>query len=255
MRLLALGDVVGKSACERLLTAVPELKNWCSADMTVINGENSADTNGISAETAALLFRCGADVITTGNHVFRQRDIASELDRGIGIVRPANYHPDAPGSGCFLFEKGRFSALVINLSGQLFMEAYESPFACVDRLLAENKGKVVIVDFHAEATSEKIALGYHLDGRASLVFGTHTHVQTADEKILPGGTGYITDIGMCGAYDSVLGVKKEQALRRLITKLPERFDPAAGQCMINGIFAEIDERTGKTTHIERINLL
>lgn len=255
MRVLAIGDVVGSCGCQRLKTALPELKKWSKADLTIVNGENSADSNGISRSSASLIFSCGADIITTGNHVYRQREIYDELDREAGIIRPANYHPDAPGTGSYLFEKGRFRALVVNLSGQLFMEAYESPFACIDSLLAKNNVRIVIVDIHAEATSEKIALACHLDGRVSLVFGTHTHVQTADEKILPGGTGYITDLGMCAAADSVLGMKKEPAVRRLITKMPERFEPALGSCLINGIFAEIDDNTGKTIHIERINLI
>lgn len=255
MRVLALGDAVGSCGCNKLKTALPELKRWCKADLTIVNGENSDDGNGISLRSSSLLFGCGADVITTGNHVYRQREIYDELDRDIGIVRPANYHPDSPGVGSYLFEKGPMRALIVNLSGQLFMEAYESPFACIDRILAKNAAKIVIVDIHAEATSEKIALGYHLDGRASLVFGTHTHVQTADEKILPGGTGYITDLGMCGAVNSVLGMKKEPAIRRLITKMPERFETASGECTVNGIFAEIDNSSGKVTHIERINLV
>ena len=254
MRVLALGDVVGRCGCEKLRSSLPELKRWCSADLTIVNGENSSENIGISRDTASDIFRSGADVITTGNHVWRHRDISGELDREIGIIRPANYHPDAPGSGCFRFEKGRFQALIVNLSGQLFMDVYESPFACVERILAKNDCRTVIVDFHAEATSEKNALGRLLDGRVSLVYGTHTHVQTADERILPGGTGYITDLGMCGAYDSVIGMKPDIAVRRIVTKLPLPAETASDEGMINGIFAEIDDATGRTTHIERVNL-
>ncbi len=255
MRVLALGDVVGGCGCEKLRTSLPELKKRYSADLTVVNGENSSESIGISRDTAAALFRSGADVITTGNHVWRHRDIFDELDRGAGVIRPANYHPDAPGSGCFRFEKGRLRALIINLAGQLFMDApYESPFACAERLLAKNDCKAVLIDFHAEATSEKQTLGWLLDGRVSLVFGTHTHVQTADERILPGGTGYITDLGMCGARDSIIGMNTGVAMRRIITKIPEATRTATGEGMINGVFAEIDETTGKTVRIERINL-
>ncbi len=254
MRVLAIGDVVGSCGCEKLRSVLPELKRRYSAELTIVNGENSTENIGISRDTAADIFRSGADVITTGNHVWRHRDIYGELERGAGIIRPANYHPDSPGSGCFLFEKGRLRALVVNLSGQLFMDAYESPFACIERLLSQNDCKLVVIDFHAEATSEKQALGRMLDGRVSLVYGTHTHVQTADERILPGGTGYITDIGMCGAYDSVLGMNIETAIRRITTKLPEPPRTASGEGTVNGIFAELDDATGKAVRLERISL-
>jgi len=252
MRVLAIGDVVGSCGCQRLKTALPELKKWSKADLTIVNGENSADSNGISRSSASLIFSCGADIITTGNHVYRQREIYDELDREAGIIRPANYHPDAPGTGSYLFEKGRFRALVVNLSGQLFMEAYESPFACIDRLLAKNNVRIVIVDIHAEATSEKTALACHLDGRVSLVFGTHTHVQTADEKILPGGTGYITDLGMCGVQGEALGVKAESVIKRLTAKMPVKFELADGKITINGCIFGINAQKKRTELVKRL---
>ena len=252
MRVLALGDVVGRCGCEKLRSSLPELKRWCSADLTIVNGENSSENIGISRDTASDIFRSGADVITTGNHVWRHRDISGELDREIGIIRPANYHPDAPGSGCFRFEKGRFQALIVNLSGQLFMDVYESPFACIERILARNDCRTVIVDFHAEATSEKNALGRLLDGRVSLVYGTHTHVQTADERVFPGGTGFLCDLGMTGARDSIIGVRPDTSVAYFLGDMLSRFVTAEGPAMLCGALFTLDDATGRCVSVERV---
>ncbi len=257
MRILALGDVVGDAGCDYVRAQLPKLKEKFMPDLTVVNGENSCENGGITTQSADYLFSCGADVITTGNHTFRNSNIEQMLARDIGLLRPANLHPDAPGCGLYIFERGKYRAAVINLIGAVFLDlAFESPFLCADRLLKEADCKTVIIDFHAEATSEKIALAKWVEGRASLVFGTHTHVPTADECILPGGTGFITDLGMCGPADSVLGVDTESATHFMITHLRRKcLLHAAGPCKLQGIFSETDDATGRCTHIERIQLL
>ena len=252
MRLLAIGDVVGAAGCEMLRRTLGPLRKEHGVDVCIVNGENASEGNGILPASAELLFACGADVITTGNHGLRRREINTVLDENRGIIRPANYHPTAHGVGWYIVDKLRYRVAVVNLQGVIYMDNNENPFECMERILPELDAKIVVVDFHAEATSEKLAMAYHLDGRASLLFGTHTHVQTADERILPGGLGYITDIGMCGPAESVLGVRPELALRRLRTNLPTRFENAEGPCQLCGILADIDEKTGKTTKISRV---
>lgn len=254
MKIIALGDVVGSAGRESLMNVVPALRKRYGADLVIVNGENSAECNGISKNSAADIFSCGADIITTGNHVFKRREISEELDKNVGIIRPANMHPSASGSGNYLFEKMNARANVVNLMGEVYLDVYESPFSCMERILSQNDSKIVIVDLHAEATAEKIAFARYFDGRVSLVFGTHTHVQTADETILPNGTGYITDLGMCGPINSVIGVKSELAIKKMVTKLPVTFENADGPCKINGIFAEIENKTGHCVAIERIAL-
>ena len=255
MRVMAIGDVVGQVGCDFLRKTLPRLKKEYNTDLVIVNGENSADGNGITPHSADYIFDSGADVITTGNHGLRRREIFDMLDREIGIVRPANFSPECPGCGYYVYDLIRFKVCIINICGQVYMEGADNPFDCVDRILSREKYDIVIVDFHAEATAEKIAMGYHLDGRASLLYGTHTHVQTADERIFKNGLGYITDLGMCGPDDSVLGVKPELALKRLRTHLPVRFETAKSKCRICGIVADIDENTGKTVKIERINIV
>ncbi|MCI5527558.1 MAG: TIGR00282 family metallophosphoesterase [Oscillospiraceae bacterium] len=252
MRVLAVGDVVGQAGCDFLRQKMPQLKEQYRPDFILVNGENSAEGNGILPFSAKQIFDCGADVITTGNHGLRRREINEMMDEQIGLIRPANYHPDAHGAGVYLYDALSYQIGVVNLQGDVFLETYENPFGCMERLLSQIKADIILVDFHAEATSEKLGMGYFLDGKVSLVFGTHTHVQTADEKILPGGTGYITDIGMCGPSHSVLGVTPELAIRRMRTHLPTRFENASGPCSLSGIVADIDLATGKTTSIQRI---
>lgn len=254
MRVLAIGDVVGQVGCDCLRRHLPQVKRTYGVDFTVVNGENSAEGNGILPKSADSIFDSGADVITTGNHVLRRREIYEMLGRDIGLIRPANYHSSCPGVGYFVYDLIPLRVCVINLSGTVYLESSDNPFDCVDRILEREHSDITIVDFHAEATAEKIAMAYHLDGRASLLFGTHTHVQTADERIFEGGLGYITDLGMCGPVHSVLGVKPELALKKLRTHQPVRFENAGGECQMSGILADIDENTGKTVHIKRINV-
>ncbi|HPD88081.1 MAG TPA: TIGR00282 family metallophosphoesterase [Oscillospiraceae bacterium] len=254
MRILCFGDVTGKNGCDALRKAMPVLKEQYRPDMTVVNGENSSDNGGITTRTCEDIFSMGADVITNGNHAFQNRDMRDLYEKtDSGVLRPANYHGSAPGTGVYLFEKGKFQAAVVNLMGAVFLDPFESPFLCADRLLGEIDCKTVIVDFHAEATSEKIALAKYLEGRISLLYGTHTHVPTADETILPKGTAFISDIGMCGPIDSVIGVKTEVSTNFMITHLRDRFEIAEGPSKVQGIFVTTDDKTGKALSIERFD--
>lgn len=254
MKVLIIGDVVGQGGCDYLRQTLPQLKREYGAELTIVNGENSAEGNGITPQSAAAIFDSGADVITTGNHVLRRREVYDLLDKGEAILRPANLHREAPGVGSYLWERGRLQVQIINLLGTVYLDSLENPFDVMERLLEQTETPLVIVDFHAEATAEKIAFARYFDGRVSLIVGTHTHVQTADETVFPGGTGYITDLGMCGGVESVLGVKIPLAVQRLRTKLPVRFENAGGPMKLNGVYAEIDERTGKALAIRRIAL-
>ncbi|MFA9380319.1 MAG: TIGR00282 family metallophosphoesterase [Acetanaerobacterium sp.] len=252
MRLLCVGDVIGRIGCDYLLRHLPTLKRTWKTDAVIVNGENSSQRNGISPRSAQRLFDAGADVITTGNHVFRHRDIGAYLEEHPDVLRPANYPAGTFGSGVFVLDLGKTRITVINLMGVVFMSNLKNPFEYMDELLTQVDTKLVVVDFHAEATSEKLALAHYLDGRISAMFGTHTHVQTADACILPKGTGYITDAGMSGPIHSVLGMKSELAIRRLKTLMPSGFEPATGDCMICAVLFEIDEQTGKTTSVTPI---
>lgn len=257
MRLLAVGDVCGVSGCEEIRKRLPQLKKEKKIDVVIINGENSADGNGITPYSADFLFACGADVITGGNHSLRRKEIFPLLDSNDFLLRPDNL-PDAEyGKGYCLADFGSFSMAVINLSGKIYLDKLgaENPFKRADELIEKAKvdgAKVIVVDFHAEATSEKRALGLYLDGKISAFFGTHTHVQTADEQILPCGTGYITDLGMTGPKNSVLGVKSEIIINRLKDNDLSKFEAADGECILNACIFDIDLSTGKTKQIERI---
>lgn len=252
MNILILGDVVGQGGCNIVRDKIPAFKKQNQIDITIANGENSAEGNGILPASAAHLFDSGVDIITTGNHALRRREVYDLLNAGEGIIRPVNFHRDAPGYGYYILDKLRYRLCIINLQGVIYMDNLENPFDAIDRVLAEIDTPNIIVDFHAEATSEKVAMGHYLNGRVSLMYGTHTHIQTADEKILSEGTGYITDIGMCGGYCSVLGVKSELAIKRLRTNLPTRFENEQENCFISGIIVQIDEKYGKTTKIHRV---
>ncbi len=252
MRVLAIGDVVGAPGCEFVRRRLPEIKRQLSADLTIVNGENSAVGNGILPSSAAHLLDSGADVITTGNHVFKRREIYPYLEETPQVLRPGNYPPSCPGSGVYLYDAGRWRAAVINLQGTVFMDGLENPFTAADRLLKEIDTPLVFVDFHGEATSEKLALANYLDGRVTALWGTHTHVQTADEQILPGGTGCITDLGMTGPVRSVLGVKPDCVIQRFLTRMPTRFETADGPCALCGVLIEADEKTGQCVQIKRI---
>lgn len=256
MRILCIGDVVGGVGCEFLRSNLPSLKRIKAIDLVICNGENSSDGNGITPSSAEYLFSSGVDVITLGNHAFRRKEFFDTLDREPYIIRPANFpEGTTPGAGMCCVDMGRIQVTVINLMGTSYMDnGLDCPFKKADELLSKNENKIVIVDFHAEATGEKRAMGFYLDGRVSAVFGTHTHVQTADEQILPNGTGYITDVGMTGTVDSVLGVKKEIIINKFKTKLPQRFDLASGDCKMNCIIFDIDEKTGLTKDTERLEI-
>ncbi len=256
MRVLCIGDVVGTVGCNFLRKTLPQFKKLKAIDFVICNAENSADGNGIVPASAEFLFKSGVDVLTLGNHSFQRREIYNFLDSEPCIIRPANFpSPSTPGKGYCTVDLGRTNLTVINLMGQEFIDSrVDNPYYCVDKIIKEIDSKIIIVDFHAETTSEKKAMGYYLDSRVSAVFGTHTHVQTADECILSGGTGYITDVGMTGPIDSVLGVKKEIIINRFKTKLPERFDYADGDCMLNCVLFDIDEKTGRTVFAQRFDL-
>lgn len=255
MKILCVGDVVGSAGCRHLEKVLPAVKRQYGVDVCIVNGENSADGNGITPFSADALFRFGADVITSGNHVFHRREIYEALDRCDGILRPANYPDTAPGCGVFIVDKGRYQVAVISILGQVYLESVACPFETLDKLLADSSlPPVRIVDFHAEATAEKKALAYYADGRVSAVLGTHTHVQTADEQILPAGAAFISDIGMTGPVHSVLGVKPELAIEKMKGKLPVRFAVAEGECRMDAVLLTVDPASGKTTAIERLQI-
>ncbi len=257
MNILMIGDVVGSAGCQKLRKHLPELKRVYQSDVTVVNGENSADGNGITPDSACHIFDSGADVITGGNHSFRRREIYVEYERNEYLLRPANYPDAAPGSGLCIVDKGRYQIGVINLMGQVYLQATRCPFELADRLVGkarDNGCKVIVVDIHAEATSEKKALAYYLDGKVTAVLGTHTHVQTADARLMPKGTAYISDVGMCGPYESVLGVCPEQSIALLKEKLPVRFSAADGPCQLDGVSVSVEPTTGCATAIETFSL-
>ncbi len=259
MIILVIGDVVGKIGCTFLREKLPKLKKLKGIDIVIANGENSADGNGITPASAEYLFQSGVDVITTGNHAFRRKEVFELYDECEFLIRPANFPAGTtPGRGMTILDMGRLQIAVINLMGTAYLEPLDCPFKEADRLIkkADELGaKIKIVDFHAEATGEKRAMGFYLDGRVSAMFGTHTHVQTADATILPNGTGYITDVGMTGPIDSVLGVQKEIIIKKFVEKLPQRFDLATGDCKMNCMLIEVDEKTGKTLNIDALEIL
>ena len=254
LKLLFFGDIVGQAGCEKLRNELPRLKKELGVGIVVANGENSAEGNGITPHSAHHLFDSGIDIITTGNHSLRRREIYDILEKQTGVIRPANYHPNAPGTGVFYYDHPSFPLYVINLQGRVYMDGiHQNPFECADQLLETIKCPNILVDFQAEATAEKIAMGHYLDGRVSAVIGTHTHVQTADERILPNGTAYITDAGMCGGKNSILGVYKEKAIERLRTNLPHRFSNDPEDIELNGVLLDF-AKSGKITSITRIHV-
>ncbi len=253
MKILFIGDVVGRASCEALQRELHAIKHKLGAEIVIVNGENSAEGNGINPASAAMLFDAGADVITTGNHCFRQKTMEDEWERCETVIRPANYGDDVIGRGVCVLDKGAYSIAVINLLGTTFMQPLENPFRCADRLLESVNAvnaKIKLVDFHAEATSEKRAMGYYLAGRVSAVLGTHTHVATADEQVID-GTGYITDVGMTGPKESILGVEKDIIIERFLTYYPKRHKFAEGDIELNGVLLDTDEKTGNCRSIER----
>jgi len=242
MRVLFIGDVVGSPGRQGLRETMPSLRERYAPDLVIVNGENSAGGVGITERTANDLFQSGAGVITTGNHVYRHREGYDFLDREERVVRPANYPQANPGRGHTVVEAGGMRVAVVNLSGGVGLRVARSPFDTVDAILDRVEADAVVVDFHAEVSSEKVAMGWHLDGRVAAVFGTHTHVPTADGRVLPGGTGFISDVGMTGSRVSVLGVKPEQALRSLITQMPTRFETATEDVWVMGALVEVNQQ-------------
>lgn len=250
MRVLFIGDVVGSPGRQGLRETMPALRERYAPDLTIVNGENSAGGVGITERTANDLFQ-SADVITTGNHVYRHREAYGFLDREERVVRPANYPQGNPGRGHTVVEAGGMRVAVINLSGGVGLRVARSPFDTVDAILDRLDADAVVVDFHAEVSSEKVAMGWHLDGRVAAVFGTHTHVPTADGRVLPGGTAFISDVGMTGSRVSVLGVKPEQALRALIAQMPTRFETATEDVWVMGALVDVNDR-GLASSFEQV---
>lgn len=256
MKILVVGDITGKPGRRILRETLPRLRRQYGAQLVIANGENAAGGMGITEETAEEIFAAGVDVITGGNHTWRNREAYGLLDAHPRILRPANYPPGAPGRGAATVEADGTRVGILNLQGRVFMGELDDPFRAADAQVAELRtvAAVIIVDFHAEATSEKIAMGWHLDGKVSAVAGTHTHVQTADERILPGGTAYITDVGMTGPRDGVIGMEREVILEHFRSGLPTRFTVAGGAAQLNGIALEIDG-DGRARSIERIQMV
>ncbi|PWC77126.1 TIGR00282 family metallophosphoesterase [Azospirillum sp. TSH64] len=261
MRILFFGDVVGRAGREAVLAHMPMLRETLDPDLTVVNGENAAGGYGVTVKIAEEFFEAGIDVVTLGNHTWDQKELVSTIEQQPRIVRPVNYPEGTPGRGYVLLQaRGGRKVLVVNVLLRLFMEPMDDPFAAVDRVLKAHRlgpGGVdaVLIDMHGEATSEKMIMGHFCDGRASLVVGTHSHVPTADHMVLPKGTAYQSDAGMCGDYDSAIGMKKEVALAKMVRKLPtERLSPAEGEGTVCGCYVETDDRTGLAVRIEPLRI-
>jgi metallophosphoesterase (TIGR00282 family) len=254
LRVLFVGDVVGQPGCQMLRRELPRLKRQYHVDLTVVNGENSAVGNGILPSSADWIFESGADVITGGNHSFQRREIYPYFEEHPQLLRPANYPSCCEGAGVYVYDLGRWRVAVISLMGTVFLEPLENPFYAIDRILAETQADCYLVDFHAEATGEKKAFAYYVDGRVSCVVGTHTHIQTADEQILENGTGYLTDLGMTGPQRSVLGVSPEDIISRYRTQMPTRFRVPEGACELDALLAEIDPQTKRCQKLTRIQI-
>jgi metallophosphoesterase (TIGR00282 family) len=253
LRVLMIGDVIGKPGRRAIQALVPQLRKEYRLDLVVANGENVAGGFGITPDTADELLTSGVDVITSGNHIWKQKEIIPHINEEWPLIRPANYPPAAPGKG--YVQLG--GAMVINLMGRVFMSPLDCPFRTADRVLEEaargSPPKVIIVDFHAEATSEKQAMGWYLDGRVSAVVGTHTHVATADARILRNGTAFVTDVGMTGPYNSVIGSDARAVIDGFLTQMPQRLEVARGPAILNSVLVDIDEERGRATDIQRID--
>ena len=254
MKILALGDVVGSKGLEHVKKNLWAQRERLGADMVVINGENSSDIYGMSASDAQTMLDAGADLITLGNHAFSKKDLFSLLSDSQSIIRPANYPTDAPGVGYTICDVGGWRVLCMNVSGRVYLDPLASPFDTVDRILEREDGRydLALLDIHAEATSEKLALGRYFDGRVQVLFGTHTHVPTADEQILPHGSGYITDLGMCGPVDGILGTDADAVIHRFRTLMPTRFSVASGAVQAQGVIFDVDESAKKVRSVRRV---
>jgi 2',3'-cyclic-nucleotide 2'-phosphodiesterase len=254
MRVLIIADIFGEPGREAVKKLLPGIKTEEKIDLCIANGENAAGGFGITPKIAEQLFSWGVDIITMGNHVWDRKEVL-EIIEDARMTRPANYPAGVPGRGWTVITVDKATSVgVVNLSGRVFMGNYDCPFRSAEKIVEElkNKVQIIIVDMHGEITSEKVALGWYLDGRVSAVIGTHTHVPTADERILPGGTAYITDVGLTGSLDSVIGVKKEMIIKRFLTQMPVRFEEATANVVLAGAIIDIDEKTGKAISIKRI---
>ena len=257
MRILFIGDIFGRPGREIVRRALPALVEHEALDFVIANVENSAAGFGVTGDIADTILGYGVDAMTTGNHVWDKKEVLEYMPRQPKLLRPANFPTGVPGRGTYLGQTRTGEPIgVVNVMGRIFMQPLDDPFAVVLKEIESLRGKarVIIVDFHAEATSEKVAMAWHLDGRVTAVFGTHTHVQTADERILPKGTAAMTDVGMTGPHDSVIGVVTEAALARFLTSMPAKFEPATGPGRLNGVIVTADLATGRATSIERLNL-
>jgi metallophosphoesterase (TIGR00282 family) len=250
MKILAIGDIIGNPGRQTIQRLLPQIRQDYSIDMVIANGENVAGGFGLTSNTAKELFNAGVDVLTSGNHIWAQKEILPYLDSDMPILRPLNYPPGVIGRGYVLHKK----VLVVNLIGRTFIGNFDCPFRAMDKLLSELKDrpKIIVVDFHAEATSEKVAMGYYLDGRVSAVVGTHIHVGTIDASVLPNGAAYVTDIGMTGPMHSVIGDDIEDVLKRFLTGIPNRLSVAKGRSSLNAVLFNVDEASGCATSIQRI---
>lgn len=256
MKFLIVGDVCGRPGRSAFLKYAPQLKRQHAIDIVIVNGENSAGGKGVTRRALDELYRGGADIVTSGNHIWDKKEVLEFIDREPFLIRPANYPEGAPGKGYCIYPFKAKNIGVINLAGRAFMPPMDCPFQKVEEILREIKGQcdIILLDMHAETTSEKMALGWYLDGRVNCVVGTHTHIQTADERILPQGTAYITDLGMVGPWNSVLGVTADCILTKFLTCRPVRFDLAEGPNVFSAVILEVDDATNQTVAIERILL-
>lgn len=256
MKVLFIADIMGQAGREAVARILPALKLKEQVDLVIANGENAAHGMGLTPSIARDLFHLGVDVLTMGNHTWDKKEILDIIDDE-PIVRPANYAPGVPGRGAILATTATGVKVgILNLIGRVFMPPHDCPFRAADKVIAELKKEtpVIIVDIHAEATSEKVAMGWYLDGKVSAVIGTHTHIQTADDRILPEGTAYLTDVGMTGPFDSVIGIKKEIILQRFLMQMPIRFEVSDKDVWFNGVLIEIDEKSGKALSMQRLQI-
>ncbi len=258
MKVLFLGDVFGKPGREVLKAKLPVMVEENNIDFVIANGENAAGGIGITPDICKTLLNMGVDIVTSGNHIYKKNEILDYIERQPRLLKPANYPPATPGSGYHIMsDKKNNRIAVINICGRVFIDYFDCPFRTIDKIInnIREETPVIIVDFHAEVTSEKVAMGWYLDGRVSAIVGTHTHVQTADERILPGGTAYITDVGMVGPRDSVIGVKKENIIKRFLTMMPQKFTVSDDNYLVNAVVIDINEKSGRANNITRLNMV
>jgi metallophosphoesterase (TIGR00282 family) len=256
MRLLFIGDIVGKPGREVIRKGLRGLVARLDVDLVIANAENAAAGFGVTKDIGDTLLEAGVQVMTSGNHIWAKKEVIEYINAEPRLLRPANYPAGVPGRGSYLAQTGDGRTVgVINVMGRVFMQPIDDPFTVVLKEIEAMRGrtKVIVVDFHGEATSEKVAMGWHLDGKVTLVAGTHTHVQTADERVLPNGTAYITDAGMTGPHDSIIGMEREPSLARFLNAMPTRYEPASGNPRLNGVIVDADDKSGKATSISRVS--